>query len=140
MAADPQRGVDARGSGLYEFWTDRAERVFLHDTHLRVLAYRPAPSPTLSLIFEYNPDWFPTELGERPFVVFTFNDVHIASWRHDDEAHGQAQIHPDAAAEVGQVSTFAWNGEDYFALSSFLLHLEFRAARATVRTATSPDL
>ena len=89
-------------------------------------------------MFEYDAAWAPPELGDRRDVVFRSENVRIQSWDEDHEAYDQLAI-PVAAGAAGQVSSFDWDGADGFALDTFLLRLEFRAARGSVTTSAGPS-
>jgi len=105
----------------------RDEKVYLHDTDFRSLTYTPS-GPSLRLVFEYDPDWAPAELRDRPFVLFRFDGV--CEFLCEEETGGS-----DAADVAGQVALFDWDGEDFFTLETYLLRVSFRAARTVVTTA-----
>ena len=137
ISPDPERGVSSRG-GLYEFWTDNGEHIYLHDTDLVSVEHLPGPPAALVVRFQYDRDWTPAELAGKPLVVFRFEDVRVSAWEEDDEAFADLTRNPQARSAAGQVSNFDWDGQDYFGLSTFLMHLTFTAQRLVVRTA-HPD-
>jgi hypothetical protein len=147
MAAASLVGVMRQGSGavlpgaagLYEFWTDRGERVSLHDADLRTITWRPGPQPSLVLVFEYDAQWLPPELDDRRFVSFSCRDVRILTWEEDTEAYEEAVASHQGPDLTGQVRAFEWDGQDFFALSTHLLYPCFRATSVTVATSSSPQ-
>ena len=126
VAPEPERGVSRRG-GLYEFWTDKGEHIYLHDTDLVSVEHAPGPPAVLTLRFQYDRAWTPPELVGKPLVVFRFEDVRVDAWEEDDEAFADLTRNPEVASAAGQVSNFDWNGQDYFGLNTFLMHLTFTA-------------
>lgn len=126
-------------AGLYEFWTDRGEHVYLHDTDLCTITWRPGRQPSLVLVFEYDAQWLPSELGDRRFVSFSCDDVRILTWEEDTEAYEETGASHQGPDGTGEVRAFDWDGQDFFALSTHLLYLRFRATSITVATSSSPE-
>ncbi len=128
VSEEPDRGVASGGTGLYEFWTVADEKVYLHDTDFRALTYMPSAGPSLRLVFEYDRDWTPAELRERPFVLFEFHGVREFLCEQDTDGS-------DGSDVAGQVALFDWDGDDFFSLETYKLRASFRAERSVVTTA-----
>ncbi|MEU8103995.1 hypothetical protein AB0C18_09740 [Nonomuraea muscovyensis] len=129
VTEEKDRGVASTG-GLYEFWTEDAAHVYLHDTDFRRLTYQPGRPPVLELEFVYDPQWTPPKLSRTPVVTFRFENVRLVEWREDQDGHDCVTGSPDAPP--GQVELFDWDGVDLFTLYTFTLYLAFRAARVEV--------
>lgn len=124
---DPH-GEHVRGE-LYEFWTDGGLHVYLHDADLRRITYEPGRPPALA--FEFLQE--PLALSDQSWITvdFRFEDVRIHNWHDDPVGHCLASENDDASP--GQVDGVYWNGQDYFTLDSFLVQVDFTAARVTVK-------
>ena len=139
VTSDPERGVASGNTGLYEFWTDKDEHVYLHDTVLVALTYRPGPLPNLTSAFQYASEWVPEELQGRPVVEISFQNVRVLQWEEDSEALAAMTSNPDAAAAAGQMSLLDWDGVRTFTLVTFAIEVVFTADRVHVRTTAAPE-
>jgi hypothetical protein len=128
VTSDPQRGLNAHGLGLYEFWTDQGVPVRLHDTSLISVELRPIDR-TLTLRFEYNDAlWTPPEAIPTPVVVMRFEKITIRGWEQDPSDDGDEP----PAAVYGQVEDFEYDDEETFRLTTYSFTVEFTASRLTI--------
>jgi hypothetical protein len=112
------------GLGLYEFWTDSGEHVWLHEMDFRGFTYAADPSPELRITFDWGDDPVPNSCA-GPTVEFIFGDVRITEWDEFDDAQDRQH--------VGQVTGFDYLNGD-FILQTYTMGLSFSAVTCRVES------